>query len=70
MTPSTMTWPSTRAPGMVSCMRLRVRRKVDFPQPEGPMRAVTDLGSIDDVDVLHGQEVAVVDVLADDVDAL
>ena len=24
-----------------SCMRLRDRRKVDLPQPEGPMRAVT-----------------------------
>ena len=26
-------------------MRLRVRRKVDLPQPEGPMKAVTERGS-------------------------
>ena len=29
-----------------SCMRFRVRRKVDLPQPEGPMNAVTDLASM------------------------
>ena len=33
--------PSTRAIGMVSFMRLMQRRKVDLPQPEGPMKAVT-----------------------------
>ena len=38
--------PLTRAPGITSCMRLSVRRKVDLPQPEGPMSAVTDLASI------------------------
>ena len=26
-------------------MRLRVRRKVDLPQPDGPMNAVTERGS-------------------------
>jgi hypothetical protein len=26
-------------------MRLMVRRKVDLPQPDGPMKAVTALGS-------------------------
>lgn len=26
-------------------MRFRVRRKVDLPQPEGPMKAVTERGS-------------------------
>ena len=31
----------TRAPGMVSFIRLRQRRKVDLPQPDGPMKAVT-----------------------------
>ena len=42
-----MSWPSssmcpfTRAEGIVSFMRLRQRRKVDLPQPEGPMNAVT-----------------------------
>lgn len=42
MTTSPWTW----APGMTSCMRLSERRKVDLPQPEGPMRAVTDRGSM------------------------
>src|SRR5687767_10601725 len=39
--PANQTSPRTRAPGMVSCMRLRQRRRVDLPQPEGPMIAVT-----------------------------
>ena len=43
--PSSATVPSTRAPGITSCMRLMVRSTVDFPQPEGPMNAVTDFGS-------------------------
>ena len=34
--------PSTRAEGIVSFIRLSVRRKVDLPQPEGPMKAVTN----------------------------
>ena len=38
--------PSTRAPGSTSCIRLMERRKVDFPQPDGPISAVTDLGSM------------------------
>src|SRR5215204_1033179 len=37
------TSPSTRAIGIVSCIRLRQRSRVDFPQPEGPMIAVTPL---------------------------
>src|SRR5215204_1698463 len=37
------TSPSTRAIGIVSCIRLRHRSRVDFPQPEGPMIAVTSL---------------------------
>lgn len=44
---SSMTLPSTRAPGMTSCIRLSVRRKVDLPHPDGPMNAVTERGSID-----------------------
>src|SRR5688572_1067731 len=28
-----------------SCIRLRVRRKVDLPQPDGPIRACTRLGT-------------------------
>jgi hypothetical protein len=34
---SSITLPSTRPPGVTSCIRLRVRRKVDLPQPDGPM---------------------------------
>src|SRR5512141_1856486 len=37
-----ITSPSTIAPGTVSCIRLRHRSRVDFPQPEGPMIAVTE----------------------------
>src|SRR3546814_14535605 len=33
--------PSTRALATVSFMRFKVRRKVDLPQPDGPMKAVT-----------------------------
>jgi hypothetical protein len=44
--PSTMTWPSTRAPGTSSCIRLMVRRKVDLPQPEDPIRAVIRFGGM------------------------
>src|SRR5437588_2426314 len=43
--PSSRTWPETRAPGTTSCRRFRDRKKVDFPQPDGPIRAVTCLGS-------------------------
>ena len=34
------------APGTSSCMRLRMRRNVDLPQPDGPMSAVTLRGRI------------------------
>src|SRR5439155_13564053 len=44
--PSRKTRPVTRAVGTVSCMRLIQRRKVDFPQPDGPMIAVTDRSRI------------------------
>src|SRR5258706_13473020 len=43
--PSSSTLPSTRAPGTSSCIRLSVRRSVDFPQPEGPISAVTVLAT-------------------------
>ena len=46
-TPSIATEPCTYAPGITSCIRLSVRRKVDFPQPDGPMNAVTERGSTD-----------------------
>ena len=39
--PSSSIWPVTRADGIVSFIRLRQRRKVDLPQPDGPMKAVT-----------------------------
>jgi hypothetical protein len=39
--------PERRAPGMSSLSRLIDRRKVDFPQPDGPMRAVTARGAIE-----------------------
>ncbi|GAA2831141.1 hypothetical protein GCM10020220_020040 [Nonomuraea rubra] len=44
--PSSSTLPSTRAPGMTSCMRLSVRRNVDLPHPDGPMKAVIERGSM------------------------
>src|SRR3954447_1974979 len=39
--PSRRTCPASEAPGTSSCIRLRIRRNVDLPHPEGPMRAVT-----------------------------
>src|SRR5579872_312739 len=39
--PSRSTRPETRPVGTVSCMRLRQRRNVDLPQPDGPMIATT-----------------------------
>src|SRR5205085_5308942 len=42
---SSRTSPVTRAPGTTSCMRLRARRNVDLPHPDGPISAVTCLGS-------------------------
>src|SRR5579872_6289384 len=35
-----------RASGFNSCMRLIARRKVDLPQPLGPMMAVTERAAI------------------------
>ena len=43
---SSSTEPDRAATGISSCIRLRIRRKVDLPQPEGPMRAVTLPGSM------------------------
>src|SRR5262245_51450555 len=39
--PSSRTSPARLAPGTSSCMRLRIRRNVDLPQPDGPISAVT-----------------------------
>ena len=44
--PSISMRPSTRQPGMVSFIRLIERRKVDLPQPEGPISAVTDFSGM------------------------
>ena len=42
--PSIMILPVTRQPSITSFIRLRQRRKVDLPQPDGPMKAVTSCG--------------------------
>src|SRR3954447_5686281 len=39
--PSRSTSPAREAPGTSSCIRLRIRRKVDLPHPDGPTSAVT-----------------------------
>ncbi len=39
--PSNRTSPVERAIGIVSFIRLMQRSKVDLPQPDGPMKAVT-----------------------------
>src|SRR6267378_6271009 len=44
--PWSRTFPSTLAFGIVSCIRLRQRMRVDLPQPEGPMTAVTMCSSM------------------------
>src|SRR5690349_20907922 len=38
--PSSSTSPASAADGTSSCMRLRIRRNVDLPQPDGPISAV------------------------------
>src|SRR5581483_3254633 len=43
--PSSRTRPVIQAPSTSSCMRLRVRRKVDLPQPDGPISACTRFDS-------------------------
>src|SRR5687768_2197826 len=43
--PSRRTRPVIHPCSVSSCIRLRVRRKVDFPQPEGPIKACTRLGA-------------------------
>ena len=67
---SSITLPSTRPPGVTSCIRFRVRRKVDLPQPDGPMKAVTERGLDGHRDVVDGLVGAVVGGQAADVDAL
>jgi hypothetical protein len=39
--PSIRIWPSARWPGYRAYMRLSVRSRVDLPQPDGPISAVT-----------------------------
>ena len=60
--PSSNTRPSTRAFGVMSCMRFRQRRYVVLPHPEGPYK-----GGHGSLGKLHGEtlyrlHVAVVDV--------
>src|SRR3989338_4209534 len=43
--PSSRTRPVTRGPGTSSCMRLSARRRVGFPHPDVPIRAVTVFGA-------------------------
>ena len=40
-TPSSSTSPAIAAPGTSWCIRLRIRRNVDLPQPDGPISEVT-----------------------------
>ena len=67
--PSSRISPARRAPGISSFMRLIERRKVDFPQPDGPMSAVTARGAIVQVDVVQRLLLAVPEVEMLDVDA-
>src|SRR5689334_10212339 len=43
--PSSSTRPVIQAPSISSCIRFRVRRKVDLPHPDGPISACTRLGA-------------------------
>src|SRR5512141_587199 len=47
--PSSSTRPVTQPPSVISCIRFSVRRKVLFPQPDGPMRACTWLAANESV---------------------
>ena len=60
--PSSSILPVTRQIGIVSFMRLMQRRKVDLPQPEGPMRAVTCVLADVEIDIEQRLLLAVEDV--------
>ncbi len=62
------TWPSTRVAGMMSFIRLSVRRNVLLPQPDGPMKAVTRFDCIRIVMPSSASLRAVVEVQVLDVD--
>ena len=66
--PSISILPVTRQIGMVSFMRLMQRRKVDLPQPDGPMKAITARSGMSTDTDLQGVLLAVedVDVARDD----
>ncbi len=49
LSPPMSTLPSTRAPGIRSFIRLKVRKKLLLPHPDGPMIAVTRLAPMDKV---------------------
>src|ERR1700712_4855190 len=40
--PDSSTSPANVADGISSCIRLRIRRNVDLPQLDGPIRALTE----------------------------
>ena len=46
---------------MVSFMRLRQRKKVDFPQPDGPINAVIALAAMLQIQVLERLKLAVIE---------
>jgi hypothetical protein len=41
-----MIWPSTRQLGMTSFILLKQRKNVDLPQPDGPIKEVTEFASM------------------------
>ena len=58
--PSSVIRPVTRQLAMVSFIRFRQRRKVDLPQPDGPMKAVTVLSRISTSTSLQRMVVAII----------
>ena len=65
-------FPVTRAIAIVSFIRLTQRRNVDFPQPDGPIKAVTDFFRNVEVHIEQRMLLAVedVDIARDDFRAL
>ena len=66
--PSTRMSPSWRTPGIRSLSRLIDRRKVDLPQPDGPMMAVTAFRSIAEGQIAQDLAAAVGEAEVADVD--
>ena len=51
--PATSTWPAKRPPWKCGTRPESARRRVDFPEPEGPRRATTSPGSSSKRDALE-----------------